>query len=106
MFMCFFAAHLQQMWDLQQQPNVSCVAVQDLPRAARGERSRLSRPENEIMAPISENMSLSPSCEPLCSFASSSHISLPTDLENYLQLIPSKRHRRRLFHLKNVSAFD
>lgn len=54
---CFFAAHLQQVWDLQQQPNVSGVAVQNLPRAARGERKEASRSENKIMGPISENMS-------------------------------------------------
>lgn len=68
-FICSFAAHLQQMWRLQQQPNVSYVAVPDLPGAAGGEREE--RSENEMMAPISENMSFFPSYEPLCSFTSS-----------------------------------
>lgn len=61
------------MRDLQQQPNGSRVAVQNLPGAARGESTEVSRPERTIMGPISGNMSLFPSDAPL---------SLAADLEN------------------------
>lgn len=73
---CLFAAHVQQVWHLEQQQGVSIVAVQNLQRAPGGEEQSGSGPSSDTRT------------EALCHRLALNYISPSTDLENRLPRLP------------------